>query len=134
MTTRRRSDGRPEAHPGQANGRCANVRRRRARLRALGNDAAPRGRSGEGQAWGARRRAGKGSTSMTESDKLDGADLSGIAYGRTEGWDSVAHMQLVAAIENALGIMIETDDVIAMSDYAAVTSILREHHGIALEP
>jgi acyl carrier protein len=82
---------------------------------------------------------------MSESAKLDGAirtalglpdgsDVTGIAYGKTEGWDSVAHMQLVAAIENALGIMIETDDVIAMSDYAAVRSILREHHGIALEP
>ncbi len=62
----------------------------------------------------------------------DTADLSGIAYGKTDGWDSVAHMQLVAAIENAFGIMLETDDVIAMSDYAAVRRILREHHDVVV--
>ena len=75
---------------------------------------------------------------MTQSEKLHAAlrtsldlpadlDLAGIAYGETDGWDSVAHMQLVAAIENAFGIMLETEDVIAMSDYDAITRILRDH-------
>src|SRR6478736_3103987 len=45
-------------------------------------------------------------------------DVATAAYGKTDEWDSVAHMQLVAALEDAFGIMIETDDVIAMSDYA----------------
>jgi len=35
----------------------------------------------------------------TELMLAPGADLSGIAYGRTETWDSVAHMQLVLALE-----------------------------------
>jgi acyl carrier protein len=75
---------------------------------------------------------------LTESEKLDVAlrsaldlpedlELAGIAYGETDGWDSVAHMQLVAAIENAFGIMLETEDVIAMSDYGAISRILRAH-------
>ena len=75
---------------------------------------------------------------MTESEKLDAAlrsaldlpedlKLAGIAYGETDGWDSVAHMQLVAAIENTFGIMLETEDVIAMSDYDAISRILRDH-------
>jgi acyl carrier protein len=81
---------------------------------------------------------------LTDPEKLDQAvrtglglpadtDLSTIAYGRIDEWDSVAHMQLVAAIENAFGVMIETDDVIAMSDYGVIVRILREHHGIALD-
>jgi acyl carrier protein len=81
---------------------------------------------------------------VTDPEKLDQAvrtglglpgdmELSTIAYGRIEEWDSVAHMQLVAAIENAFGIMLETDDVIAMSDYGAILRILREHHGLALD-
>jgi acyl carrier protein len=64
----------------------------------------------------------------------DDVDLTAIAYGKTDGWDSVAHMQLVAGVEDAFGIMLETDDVIAMSDYPAIRRILREHHEIALEP
>ncbi|MEA2538579.1 MAG: hypothetical protein QOF11_2813 [Chloroflexota bacterium] len=82
---------------------------------------------------------------MSESQRLDAAirrglgltngdDLTTLAYGRTEYWDSVAHMQLVAAIENEFGIMMETDDVIAMSSYAAARQILQDHHGLALEP
>ena len=78
---------------------------------------------------------------MTDADKLDDAirlglalpddlELSTIAYGTTQEWDSVAHMQLVVAIEAAFGIMLETDDVIAMSDYAAIKQIL-ERYGVA---
>ena len=81
---------------------------------------------------------------MTETDKLNTAirlglslpstvDLPSIAYGNTEEWDSVAHMQLVVAIENAFGIMLETDDVIAMSDYAAILRILHDQHGVPVE-
>jgi acyl carrier protein len=60
-------------------------------------------------------------------------DLTTIAYGRTETWDSVAHMQLVLALEEAFGIALDADDVVAMSSYAAATRILRDHHGVALD-
>ena len=63
----------------------------------------------------------------------DGTDMTTLAYGETEEWDSVAHMQLVAAVEGAFGIMIATDDVIAMSDYHEIRRILGEHHGIPFE-
>jgi hypothetical protein len=80
---------------------------------------------------------------MSDSQRLDAAirrglgladdeDVTSLAYGRTESWDSVAHMQLVAAIENEFGIMMETDDVIAMSSYAAARQILNDNHGLAL--
>jgi acyl carrier protein len=62
----------------------------------------------------------------------DDADLAGISYGVTDGWDSVGHMELVVAIEAAFGIAIEADDVFAMSDYGAIRAVLRERHRIAL--
>jgi len=63
----------------------------------------------------------------------EGSDVALIAYGETEEWDSVAHMQLVAALENEFDLLIETDDVIAMSDYREIRRILRERYGVALE-
>jgi acyl carrier protein len=81
---------------------------------------------------------------MTDSERLDASIRHGlalpddlvledIAYGETEAWDSVAHMQLVASLENTFGIMLDTDDVIAMSDYRAIRDILRDHHGLQLD-
>jgi acyl carrier protein len=80
-------------------------------------------------------------SSMSDANQLDDAirlglglpvevDVTAIAYGRTEQWDSVAHMQLVVAIEDTFGIMIETDDVIAMSSYQEIRRILHERHGL----
>lgn len=57
-------------------------------------------------------------------------DVTTIAYGRTEEWDSVAHMQMIVAIETAFGILLDTDDVIAMSDYQQIRRILHERYDI----
>ena len=51
-------------------------------------------------------------------------DLRDIAYGMTDGWDSVGHMQLVAAIEETFGVTFSPDDMFAMSDYLAVREAL----------
>ena len=59
-------------------------------------------------------------------------DLSAVAYGRTETWDSVAHMQLVLALEEAFGISLSAEDVVEISTYPAAVRVLRDHHGIAL--
>ena len=61
-----------------------------------------------------------------------GSDFAALEYAQTEGWDSVAHMQLVAALEAAYGIMIDTDDVIAMSDYSEIRRILGRSYGVEL--
>ena len=62
----------------------------------------------------------------------DDTELDGVAYGRTEGWDSVGHMELVVAIEGAFGISVDGDDVLEMSDYAAVRRLLRDRYAIDL--
>jgi len=63
----------------------------------------------------------------------DDVELQTAAYGRTAEWDSVAHMQLVAGIERAFGIMIETDDVIAMSSYPIVQQILASRYDLVFD-
>ena len=43
--------------------------------------------------------------------------LEGLAYQGIPEWDSVGHMQLIAALEDAFDIMIDTDDIIDLSSY-----------------
>jgi acyl carrier protein len=59
-------------------------------------------------------------------------DWESLAYRGIEQWDSVAHMRLVAEIEDVFDIMIETEDVIDMSSYPVVRTILAKY-GIACE-
>jgi len=56
-----------------------------------------------------------------------GADYSTLAYASTPGWDSVAHMALVAEIEGAFDIMFSTDDVIGMSNFAIAKETVARH-------
>ncbi len=60
------------------------------------------------------------------------ANFEELAYGVTAGWDSVAHMALVAAIENAFDIMLDTDEVIDLSSFSKARQIVGKH-GIALD-
>jgi acyl carrier protein len=54
-------------------------------------------------------------------------DFETVAYGKTEGWDSVAHMALVAAIESKFDIMLDTDDVIGLSSFTEGKRILAKY-------
>jgi acyl carrier protein len=59
------------------------------------------------------------------------SDFASLTYRGIKQWDSVAHMQLVAAIEAAFDLMLETDDVLGMSSYEKAQAIVRKH-GVAL--
>lgn len=50
-----------------------------------------------------------------------------LSYGKD--WDSVAHMALIAALEDEFGIMIDTNDVIDLSSFLKAKMIL-EKYGI----
>lgn len=52
---------------------------------------------------------------------------SDLAYNSISAWDSVAHMTLVAAIEQEFDLMLDTDDIIGMSSVAKAEEILRKH-------
>ncbi len=50
-----------------------------------------------------------------------------LLYAGIPEWDSVAHMALIAAIEEVFDIMIDTEDVIAMSSFAKAKEIVRKY-------
>lgn len=56
-----------------------------------------------------------------------GIDHTTLAYRETPTWDSLAHMQLVIAIESAFDVMLETEDVLALSSFTEACVILRRH-------
>ena len=53
--------------------------------------------------------------------------LAGLKYQGVELWDSVGHMTLVAAIEDAFDIMLDTDDIIDLSSYVKGKEILKKY-------
>jgi len=57
----------------------------------------------------------------------DPVDWSTIRYQQTTGWDSLAHMALVGELEDAFEIMLDTDDVIAMSSFDEALKILARY-------
>lgn len=54
--------------------------------------------------------------------------LVGLKYQGAELWDSVGHMTLIAAIEDAFDIMMDTDDIIDFSSYERGQEILRKYN------
>ena len=56
-----------------------------------------------------------------------GVDWKDVRYQEVDGWDSIAHMSLVAEIEDRLGIMLETDDVIDMSSFGKAVEIVAKY-------
>lgn len=51
----------------------------------------------------------------------------GLKYQDVEAWDSVGHMQLVTALEDAFDIMMETEDIIDLSSFEKGMEILAKY-------
>lgn len=63
---------------------------------------------------------------------IDASQVSDdLRYNTIPQWDSIAHMSVVAALEEAFGVMIDMDDVIDMSSVGKARDILRKH-GVAI--
>lgn len=60
-----------------------------------------------------------------KEEQLDGLEYQGV----TE-WDSVGHMGLVSALEEAFDIMMDVDDIIDFSSYEKGIEILKCNYGI----
>lgn len=54
-------------------------------------------------------------------------DFNTLTYQGIKEWDSVAHMSLIAALEDKFSIMIDTDDVVGMSSYSKAREILQKY-------
>ena len=74
---------------------------------------------------------------MTNLEKYDNAFiealevekkmLPGLKFQEIESWDSVGHMNLIAALEEALDIMMDTDDIIDLSSYEKGKEIMKKY-------
>jgi acyl carrier protein len=50
-----------------------------------------------------------------------------LTYNSIPNWDSVGHMELIAAIEEAFDISMETDDIIDFNAYLKGIEILKKY-------
>lgn len=57
--------------------------------------------------------------------------LADLRYQDIEAWDSVGHMTLIASIEDAFDIMMDTDDIIDFNSYVKGKELLsKEEYGV----
>jgi len=64
---------------------------------------------------------------MCDSLQVSAEQLPGLKYQDVELWDSVGHMTLVANLEDAFDILMETDDIIDFSSYEKGKEILAKY-------
>lgn len=70
---------------------------------------------------------------FTETFEITEDQLPGLKYQDIQAWDSVGHMTLIAAIEDAFDIMMDTDDIIDFSSYEKGKELLsKEEYGVEL--
>jgi acyl carrier protein len=62
-----------------------------------------------------------------ENLNVTDTQLADLKYQSVPEWDSVGHMSLVAAIEDAFDIMMEMDDIIDLSSYEKGKEILKKY-------
>ena len=78
---------------------------------------------------------------MTNKEKYNNAfietfgvsenDLARLKYQGIPAWDSVGHMSLIAALEDAFDIMFDTNDIIDFNSYERGKELLqKEDYGI----
>lgn len=53
--------------------------------------------------------------------------LEGLEYQSVPSWDSVGHMTLIAEIEDAFDITMDTDDIVDFNSYEKGKEILKKY-------
>ena len=69
----------------------------------------------------------KYNNAFTENLQISEDKLNGLQYQGVELWDSVGHMTLMAAVEDAFDIMLDTDDIVDFSSYEKGKEILKKY-------
>lgn len=64
-----------------------------------------------------------------EALEVDDAQLTDeLAFDSIPEWDSVGHMRLMAALEDAFDIMFETEDIMDFGSYKIGKTILKKYN------
>lgn len=70
----------------------------------------------------------KYSDAFIESFEIDAAVLEGnLEYNTIAEWDSIGHMSLIAALEDAFDISMETDDIVEFSSFRKGIEIMKKY-------
>lgn len=73
----------------------------------------------------------KYNNAFMEALEITEDQLAGLKYQDIAAWDSVGHMSLIAALEDAFDIMMDTDDIIDLSSYEKGKEILaKDSYGV----
>lgn len=68
---------------------------------------------------------------FTDTFEIEVDKLPDLKYQDIPAWDSVGHMSLIAALEDAFDIMMDTDDIIDLSSYEKGKEILsKDDYGV----
>lgn len=67
---------------------------------------------------------------FVKSLEISPEQTKGLEYQSIDAWDSVGHMVLMAAIEEAFDIMLETDDIIDFNSFEKGMEILSEKYDV----
>ena len=63
-----------------------------------------------------------------ETFEIGESKLENLEYQGIDAWDSIGHMSLIAELEDAFRIEMETDDIIDFSSYEKGKEILKRYH------
>ena len=64
---------------------------------------------------------------FSEALEVPADQVPALVYGESPSWDSVGHMTLIAALEDAFDIMVDMDDIIDLSSFEKGKEILRKY-------
>ena len=67
---------------------------------------------------------------FVETFSVAAGEAEKLEYQGISEWDSVGHMGVVAAIEDAFDIMMDTDDIIDFSSFEKGKEILEKNYNI----
>lgn len=62
---------------------------------------------------------------------VEDSQLPELQFKKSEYWDSIGHMTLIAALEETFDIMLETEDMMSINSYPVGIDILSKNYGIS---
>ncbi len=64
---------------------------------------------------------------FVEALEVEPSEVEDLEYQGVISWDSVGHMSLIAAIEDAFEITMDTDDIVDLSSYKKGIELLKKY-------
>lgn len=69
---------------------------------------------------------------FVETLEITPEQTAGLKYATIPSWDSVGHMTLISALEEAFDIMFDADDIIDLSSFEKGIDILKERYDVEI--